>query len=205
MMDIRKPIAGPSPLRRVLYIGLPVLGIALLAATVPADTNAAPQSAGAVERGKYLVAIGGCNDCHTPFKMGPNGPEPDMSKMLSGHPASFALPAPPKLNEHWMWAGSSTNTAFVGPWGISYAPNLSPDEETGVGAWDDALFIAAIRNGKIMGAGRPIMPPMPWQGYAQMTDEDLKAIFAYLHSIPPIKNQVPEYVPPPKSGGAGSH
>ncbi len=161
-------------------LGLFTLGLLLSAAVGDVFAQAAPQGAGAIEHGKYLVTISGCNDCHTPLKMGPQGPEPDMSRMLSGHPAGLAMPSPPKLDQQWMWAGSSSMTAFVGPWGVDYAPNLTPDEETGIGAWDAALFIAAIRNGKIMGAGRPIMPPMPWQGIAKMTDEDLKAVFAYL-------------------------
>ena len=234
MRRIRRSFAELSALRRALVSGLSlvmaagVLAMAMgggaskgsdeetvtrladagrwiVAAGQPGIANAAPQDAGAVKRGKYLVIACGCNDCHTPLKMGPKGPEPDMSRMLSGHPAGVAMPAPPKLDHQWTWAGSGTMTAFVGPWGIDYATNLTPDEETGIGAWDAELFIAAIRNGKIMGGGRPILPPMPWQGYAQMTDDDLKAIFAYLQSVPAIKNQVPEYAPPPNAGGGGDH
>lgn len=165
---------------------------------LPRTAIAAPAGASSqnqIDRGRYLVTIGGCHDCHTPFKMGANGPEPDMTRALSGHPAEFALPEP-KLQEPWIWAGAATNTAFAGPWGITYAPNLTPDSETGFGIYTEEMFIQAMRTGKRMGAGRPIMPPMPWPNVAQMTDDDLKAVFAYLRSIPPMKNKVPEYKPP---------
>jgi mono/diheme cytochrome c family protein len=147
-----------------------------------------------VERGKYLVTVAGCNDCHTPLKMGPKGPEPDMSRMLSGHPAGFKVPPPvaPVPAGPWMAAVTTTMTAWAGPWGVSYTANLTPDEETGTGAWDVNMFIKALRTGRHLGAGRPILPPMPWQSYSQMTDRDLEAIFAYLRTIPPIKNQVPD-------------
>lgn len=149
-----------------------------------------------VARGKYLVTILACNDCHTPFKMGKNGPEPDMTRMLSGHPESMKVPPPPVAKEPWVWGGAVTNTAYYGPWGITYAPNLTPDQNTGMGIWTEDIFIKAMRTGKHFGTSRPIMPPMPWQSYAQMTDEDLKAIYAYLRSVPAIKNTVPDYAPP---------
>lgn len=147
-----------------------------------------------VERGQYLVSIMGCHDCHTPFKLGPNGPEPDMSRALSGHPQDLKMPAPPKLGEQWVWAGAGTNTAYYGPWGISYTANLTPDRLTGLGIWDEAMFIKAIRTGRHWGVSRPILPPMPWQVYRNATDEDLKSIYAYLRTIKPIKNQVPDPV-----------
>lgn len=174
------------------------VALAALAALVFSTACAVQRDSGMteVERGRYLVTISGCNDCHTPFKMGANGPEPDLSRLLSGHPEGQPMPPPPALPMPWMWVGGATNTSFSGPWGITYAPNLTPDEETGIGAWDFALFKASIRNGKIHGVGRPVLPPMPWQAYAQMTDEDLQAVFAYLKSIPAIKNAPPEYAPP---------
>lgn len=153
-----------------------------------------------VKRGQYLVTIGGCNDCHTPFKMGPNGPEPDMSRALSGHPEGLVMPPAPKMGDGpWVWAGAGTNTAFAGPWGVSYARNLTPENLTGTGIWTEDMFIQTLRTGKHWGVSRPILPPMPWQNYAQATDEDLKSIFAYLRTVQPIKNQVPDAVlaPPP--------
>ena len=78
----------------------------------------------------------------------------------------------------------------------SYAANLTPDENTGIGIWDEQMFIGTIRNGRHMANGRPLLPPMPWHWYKEMTDEDLQAIYAYLRSIPPVSNRVPEPVEP---------
>lgn len=161
---------------------------------------AAGPEADPVERGRYLVTVLACNDCHTPFKMGPNGPEPDMSRMLSGHPQDLLMPDPPQLPEGpWGWVGAATNTAFAGPWGVSYATNITPDENTGVGIWTEEIFLSTMKSGKHWGASRPILPPMPWPSYSQLTDKDLKAVFAYLRSIPAMVNRVPEAVvaPPP--------
>lgn len=162
-----------------------------------AKTKAPAAAKSPRERGEYLVTILGCNDCHTPLSMGPQGPEPDMSRMLSGHPETMKIPGPPALSEPWMWAGTGTNTAFAGPWGISYAANLTPDEETGMGVWTEETFLRSMRSGKHMGGSRQIMPPMPWVWYGKMTDDDLKAVFAYLKTVPRMKNRVPPYQPPP--------
>lgn len=156
-----------------------------------------------VARGEYLVTIGGCHDCHTPLAVGPDGPAPDLGRALSGHPQQMAMPpAPAGIGEGpWLWAGAATNTAFYGPWGVSYASNLTPDEATGMGIWSEAMFVGAMRTGKHMGQSRPIQPPMPWPNLARATDEDLSAIYAYLRSVPPIANRVPDYEPP--GGGDG--
>jgi mono/diheme cytochrome c family protein len=151
-----------------------------------------------VVRGKRLVDSHDCHACHTPMKMGPKGPEPDMAMALSGHPEKLVMPPPPKLDGAWGWVGSSTNTAFAGPWGISYAINLTSDPDTGVGKWREEDFIAAIRTGKHLGVGRPIAPPMPWPAYRHLSDTQLRAIFAYLKTVPPVKNRAPEYAPPKK-------
>jgi hypothetical protein len=132
--------------------------------------------------------------------MTPNGPVPDEARLLSGHPTDEKLPAiPPNIIGPDKWGALVNNnlTGWVGPWGISYSSNLSPDPETGTGAWNEELFIRILRTGKFMGAGRDILPPMPWQDYAKLTDADLKAIFAYLKSLKPVKNQVPASVPAP--------
>ena len=153
-----------------------------------------------VKRGEYLVTILGCNDCHTPWIMGPGGPAPDMSRMLSGHPSDVKLTPPQKLPDGWMWAGSATNTAFFGPWGVTYAINLTPEPISGMGGvWTEEMFIRALRLGKHFGESRPILPPMPWPAFGKMSDDDLKAVWAYLQSIPPIKNEVPAHEPPPKT------
>ncbi len=151
-----------------------------------------------VERGRYLTTLGGCNDCHTPKNFGPAGPEPDMSRALSGHSATEKLPAVPAgviAPDKWGMVGNNNFTAFVGPWGISFARNLTPDQATGLGSWTEDMFIKTIRDGKHQGEGRALLPPMPWQMYRNMTDDDLKAVFAYLRSLKPINNPVPDPVP----------
>lgn len=154
-------------------------------------------SAETIARGQYLVTVGGCNDCHTPLKMGPKGPEPDMTRMLSGHPEQFVITTPARLtSEQWMVASAPTNTAHSGPWGVSFTANLTPDENTGLGIWTEDMFIKALRTGRHMGASREILPPMPWFNYGKMTDEDIKAVYAYLRSIPAIHNRVPDPLPP---------
>ena len=164
----------------------------------PPENAAAPDPAAEqLKRGEYLVRVAACNDCHTPWKLGPNGPEPDMARMLSGHPAEMVLPPPPPTgSDAWVMISAATNTAFAGPWGVSYATNLTPDQDTGLGAWTEEIFIATMRTGKHWGQSRPILPPMPWPNYAQMPDDDLKAVFAYLRSIPALRNAVPEPLPP---------
>ena len=169
------------------------------AAATPADSQAQ------LARGKYMVTVAGCNDCHTPFKMGDAGPEPDMSRMLSGHPESLQIPAPPPpLEAPWMMSGAHTNTAWAGPWGVSFTANLTPDKETGLGDWNAQTFKDAIRTGRHMGRGRPILPPMPWPMYRHMTDQDIEAIFAYLRTIPAVRNKVPEPLPPQATATSGT-
>lgn len=156
-----------------------------------------PEAHTLVERGKYLVMVGGCHDCHTPLKMGANGPEPDMTRMLSGHPEQLAMPPAPKLPPGpWLVSVAATLTSWSGPWGVSFTANLTPDKETGLGKWTVQTFKETLKTGRDMGRGRQILPPMPWFNYGKMTDEDLDAIFAYLQSIPPIKNRVPQPLPP---------
>jgi len=163
----------------------------LLAASAPAA-----DATDRLARGKYLVTVAGCNDCHTPWKVGANGPEPDMSRMLSGHPEGMPLPPAPKPQGPWLVSAAATNTAWSGPWGVSFTANLTPDRETGLGKWTQRNFTETIRTGRHMGRGRPILPPMPIPMYKNFTDADLEAIFAYLQSIPAVTNRVPEPLPP---------
>lgn len=148
--------------------------------------------------GEHLVMIAGCHDCHTPKKMTEKGLDFDLTLALSGHPAK--LP-PPDVNRQEMekkgLGVTQTLTAWVGPWGISYAANLTSDS-TGIGTWKESQFFTAIRKGKFKGleTSRDLLPPMPWQTIRYMTDEELSAVFAYLKSTKPIKNVVPPAVPP---------
>jgi mono/diheme cytochrome c family protein len=190
----------------LLLAGVLAAGALRSAASAAPGQGSAASKGGDVERGKYLVTITGCNDCHTPLKMGPQGPQPDTSRLLSGHPAQFPGVAPPALapDAPWNWSGAATATAFAGPWGVSYATNLTPDANTGLGIWTQEMFVKAMRTGRHMGQSRPILPPMPWQNLAAMTDQDLAAVYAYLRSIPAIANRVPDSVvaEPPAPAGA---
>jgi len=167
------------------------LSLSSLALAAPAST---PSSQ--MKRGEYLVNFGGCHDCHTPKKMGPNGPELDTERLLSGHPEQMTVTPAPALAGPWLAATVATMTAWSGPWGISYAANLTPDRETGLGAWTEQNFVDTMRTGRHMGRGRPILPPMPWQMVKNLTDPDLKAVFAYLKTLPTVKNRVPHPTAP---------
>jgi mono/diheme cytochrome c family protein len=198
--------------RRLRNQGLITIGAAALAAACsnpqPAASENPPvgqQAASApaqspVERGQYLVTLGGCHDCHSPKNMTPEGPVPDMTnRPLSGHPATEKLaPIPAGLPKPGAWSVLANDgfTAYVGPWGTSFSRNLTPDQATGIGSWTEDMFIQTIRQGRHQGTGRPLLPPMPWQMYRNMTDDDLKAVFAYLRTIPATSNPVPEPIPP---------
>ena len=175
------------------------IGLRVVQAT-PTSTQTPAKDPEMIQRGAYIVGSTGCHDCHTPWKMGARGPEPDMTRALTGHPQDVKVPAAPTLPEGWAWAGSPTNTAFAGPWGISFTANLTPDPETGLGKWTEEMFITALRTGRHEGKGRPILPPMPWPMYGKLTDTDLRAVFAYLQSLAPVKNRVPQPVDPPEAG-----
>lgn len=169
-------------------------------AQTPPETKAAATQTDLVKRGEYLVTIGGCNDCHSPKIMTAQGPAPDPARLLSGHPSSEALPpiTDKSMTGPGQWTLFSPSlTAAVGPWGTSFAANLTPDD-TGMGAWTEAQFFKAIREGKSKGMDgtRPMLPPMPWPSIAKMSDDDLRAVFAYLKSLPPVKNVVPNPMPP---------
>jgi hypothetical protein len=178
-----------------------LLAPALLAMPLWAGAAEAPAATDKVARGKYLVTIGACHDCHTPFKMGANGPEPDMARMLSGHPESVKLPPAPALPEGpWVMTTAYTNTAWAGPWGTSFTANLTPDAETGLGKWTLQDFISTLRTGRHKGRGREILQPMPYPMYQHFTDQDMDAVFSYLQSIPAVKNRVPKPRPPAQAG-----
>lgn len=189
---------------RVLMLASAVAVAVPLVAVAQGKAPAKPKMSKQAQRGEYLVRVSGCHDCHTPLAMGPQGPAPDMTKMLSGHPEGMQLPPPPAPSGPWIVSFVATNTAAAGPWGVSYAANITSDKETGIGSWTEKQFIQAMRTGKHMGQGRPIMPPMPWQNLSAMTDEDLKAVFAYLQATPALKNKTPEPTPPSAAPAGGA-
>ncbi len=181
-----------------------ILGAALVCAAVVATVRHQPAVPGdgppvaesPVARGEYLVKLGGCADCHTPKIMTDGGPLDDPQLRFAGHPADVVLP-PPSLDPENPWGAATAGmTAWTGPWGVSFASNLTSDVETGIGGWSEEEFIRTLRSGKHKGHGRPILPPMPWQPLSEAKEEDLAAIFAYLKSVPPVSNKVPAPLPP---------
>ena len=178
-----------------LVVGSPACTDTVGTSSAPATADASMPTA-LVERGAHLVEVGLCNDCHTPKKPGPNGPELDMERLLSGHRETELITVPylAAPGSPWTSASNDSFTAWSGPWGVSFTANLTPDTVTGLrsGVWTEELFIQAMRTGKHMGTSREILPPMPWHSVGKNSDEDLKAIWAYLGSIPPVRNTVPE-------------
>lgn len=150
-----------------------------------------------IQRGSYLVNAIGCDDCHSPKKMTATGFEIIPELRLSGfNPEMAALkPKIDAVKEGWMLFGTDLTTA-VGQWGQSYAANLTSDA-TGIGNWKEEQFIKALREGKFKGLDntRPLLPPMPWFVYKNLSDDDLKSIFAFLKTTKPVKNVVPEPKP----------
>jgi hypothetical protein len=191
-----------NAMRNLLFpvYALPILfgiGCASPEPPAPAPEKAEPTNAELAERGKYLVGIMGCHDCHSPKLMGPQGPYPDPARLLSGHPANEALPPlDPKANPGWAQLTMGL-TAAHGPWGTSFAANLTSDA-TGIGNWTEEQFIRAVKKGLYKGleGSRPLLPPMPWQNFANIQDDDLHAIFTYLKSTAPVENVVPSPIPP---------
>jgi hypothetical protein len=190
-------VARPKVSRTVLLGAWGLLLVGVLAAgalrSAPAAPGEAKGSGSGPERGKYLVTITGCNDCHTPR---------DTERLLSGHPAHAAAADAPSAGESWSGTGSAT--AVVGPWGVRYASNLTPDHHTGIGLWSEQRFVAAMRTGWHMASTRADMPSRPGQHLGAMTDQDLAAVYAYLRTLPPIRNRVPPSVlaePPAAPGG----
>jgi hypothetical protein len=158
-----------------------------------ASKNSASDTTAMIERGEYLVSIGGCDDCHSPKRMGERGPELIPELRLSGFRQTGQLPPVDTTEVMKGWAlFAPDQTAAVGPWGASYAGNITSDE-TGIGNWTEAQFINCLRKGKFKGldGSRPLLPPMPWVGYSKITDEDLKSIYYYLKTTSPVENIVP--------------
>ncbi len=183
----------------LLFLGL-VAGISLYSCSSVNDKTRVDHKVSnedLVQRGGYLVSVMGCNDCHSPKIMGPNGPEIDPELRLSGYPQARPLPPVDKdvINNGW-YKFNYDMTATVGPWGVSYAANITSDE-TGIGNWTEQQFVKAFTQGKWKGMdnGRTLLPPMPWQDFAKLTREDVQAIFAYLKSTKPVKNIEPPVQP----------
>ena len=194
-------------MKKIIFSAIPFLFALLLVFTkcsdsISADTNKESFTNGGYETqvkwGEHLVAISGCTDCHTPKKMTDHGPVPDDDLFLSGRPSGNPpLDVNRKEMQQKGLAVTQDLTEWVGPWGVSYAANLTPDE-TGTLNWKEEQFLRSIKEGKYKGLpeGRTLLPPMPWEQMRNMTDDELKAIFSYLKTIKPIKNLVPQVLPP---------
>ncbi|MDE0397312.1 MAG: c-type cytochrome [Candidatus Poribacteria bacterium] len=165
--------------------------VLFVGAIIALNIRAVESQSDVVQRGKYLVeAVAACGYCHTPRM----GAEYNMDMYLAGHPAGQPSP---RYNFRMIQQGIFIVTApqlsaFSGAFGTSFASNLTPDKETGLGEWTEEMFIGAMRTGRHQGveSNRKIFPPMPTKHYAQMNDEDLKAIWAYLRTIKPVRNEV---------------
>ena len=180
-----------------------VIGVVVLAgwtvSTVRSENDKTGAMSDAVARGKFLTLIGDCQICHSPKIFTEKGPEPDVARAYSGAPADAVMPAVPSgvlAPDKWGTLATNDFTAWAGPWGVSFASNLTPDKKTGLGEWTEQQFIDAMRKGKHRGFGRPILPPMPWSNLGKLSDDDLKALFAYLQTLPAISNKVPDPIPP---------
>ena len=170
---------------RQVLLAISIAIVLITVAQVPATAQTKPSmNQKRVERGRYLVLTSACDDCHSP-KLDAQG-TPDPERRLSGRPMTTM---PPSQGDGEIRV-SLDLTAWSGPWGMSYAANLTPDPETGLGRrYTEAAFLQTIRTGK-KPEGEPLLPPMPWPVYKNMTDEDLKSIYAYLRTLKPIKNAV---------------
>jgi mono/diheme cytochrome c family protein len=179
-------------------VALPACAVIALSLALPREAEQqTPARPDPVARGKYLVSAMACADCHTPWVVDETGPHPDETRAFSGHPADLVMPPAPELPEGpWQMVVAATNTAWAGPWGVSFTANLTADPETGLGPWSEDDFIQTLRNVRHRGRGRELLPPLPAWAIGQLSDDDLRAVFAYLQSLPPIHNRVPEPIPP---------
>ncbi|GGD14131.1 diheme cytochrome c-553 [Flavobacterium orientale] len=144
-----------------------------------------------IARGKYLVQVMDCHSCHTPKIMTPEGYVPDMDRAFMGFPADGELPPNAEGGIHF----NNDLTAYSGPWGISFAANISNDF-TGIGDWNFEQFRVAMQEGKFRGnkQERGLLPPMPWESYRELHDDDLKSIFMFLKTSRRIHNVVPDFI-----------
>jgi mono/diheme cytochrome c family protein len=164
---------------------LVTLGVAIATGSAAEPTGDGTR-ARRIERGRYLVTISACHDCHSPkidARM-----TLDEGRLLSGRPQTTA----PPLQDNGEIRASLDLTAWAGPWGNSYAANLTPDPETGLGSrYTEESFLRTIRTGR-KPEGEELAPPMPWTVYRNMTDEDLRSVYAYLMTLKPVRNNVRE-------------
>lgn len=178
-----------------------VLGLIAAVAVVGGLLAGCVQQPDPIAQGRKLAMIGGCGDCHTPKNFAPGAPPmQDSTRMFSGHPTTEPQPAwsPDDMQRAVAATTNGMLTAWAGPWGVSFAANITPDTTTGIGEWTEESFILAMRTGKHQGfsSSRNILPPMPWENLKGLSDQELRALWLYLRSIPPVRNEVPLPIPP---------
>jgi mono/diheme cytochrome c family protein len=181
---------------RIPFLGATALVLLALALAACDGGSAAAAAGDPVARGRYLVQTMGCADCHTPH--GPDG-APLPGRELTGHPADAPLPSwdPSLLEKHGVATISPTATAFAGPFGVSVAGNLTPDPDTGIGKLTADQLVRSWKTGTHWAVDRPVLPPMPIPAYRHLDEVDIRAIHAYLHSLPPVRNAAPPSAPAP--------
>lgn len=188
-------------MKKIKYVlgALVLVGASFVVASAFSGNGDSLEQEALVKRGEYLVKIAGCGDCHSPH--GKDG-KPIPGLELSGHPENMPLPKwkPEMLKDNILATINPSFTAFASPMGVAVAGNLTPDEETGIGKLTAEMLIESWRTGNHWKFDkRPVLPPMPIQAYMHMTDEDIRAIHAYLMSLKPVKNAAPASIvaPPP--------
>ncbi len=202
--EINQAIINGKTAKRARISTLLIGSVMALAAAFTMSSCSSPKEDGSklvlskealIEKGRFLVSTSACHDCHSPKIMTPHGPVVDTARMLSGNPASDPIPPVIQTND-WVLFGNDFTYA-AGPWGVSFAANLTP-HDTGTGSWSFEQFKTAIRKGKYKGleGSRSLLPPMPWEVYMNFGDEDLLAIFTFLQSIKPIDNLVRSPIAP---------
>ncbi len=198
---MRKPIIIPA----IIFIAALSVNACNNQATEKKESASSPKLSNEelVKKGEHLVAVLDCEICHSPKKMGPNGPELIPEQRFGGHQNGTQLPPTDEkiLKSGWVLFAPDF-TSYIGPWGQTFARNISSDS-TGIGMWKLEQFKKVLREGKFMGLDntRPIMPPMPWDAYRHLDDDDIEAVFAFLKSTKPVNNRVPDAKlnPPPKN------
>jgi len=168
-----------------------------------AEDNSSYYNETQIKRGMQLINEGRCNDCHTPTIETSEGPVPDDSRKLSGHPSDSEIPDIPSVDHNskeWFdFVETLDSTVWVGEWGMSFSANLTPDPTTGIGKWNENIFIEIMRSGQHVNLKRGIKPPMPWQDYSKLSNDDLISIFSYLSTLKPVRNAVPKPVTLPQA------
>lgn len=195
--------------KRTMYVLLGCLAFVFVAYSCNQDhvgkdeitTLETPDSVKLIQRGEYLVTqIGTCGDCHSPRIIKNGKAEFDSTRLFSGYPSNRPIPKinPTEISKGYIVAFLDF-TSVSGPWGTSFAANITSDP-SGIGTWSYEQFETALRHGKYKGFmdGRPMLPPMPWENFRSLPDEDMKAIFYFLKSTKPVRNIVPAPIFPTK-------